>query len=109
MSPEYSNGQTNDIEFLYSVLLNDVQSYSRLGDIIIQGDFNAYTNTKPDFIEFDSDSERVNIDDLRHNVDIFTPRNNLDHKHLNNSGKCLLNFCKETRMRIMNGRTIGDV
>ena len=36
-------------------------------------------------------------------------RNNLDHKHTNNSGKLLLNFCKETRIRILNGRTTGDL
>jgi hypothetical protein len=36
-------------------------------------------------------------------------RNNLDHKHTNNSGKLLLNFGKETRIRILNGRTTGDL
>ena len=36
-------------------------------------------------------------------------RNNLDHKHTNDSGKLLLNFCKETRIRILNGRTTGDL
>ena len=35
--------------------------------------------------------------------------NNLDHKHTNNSDKLLLNFCKENKIRILNGQTIGDL
>ena len=52
ISPENSN-VNYDVENVYSVLLNDVVKYSSLGEIIIQGDFNAYTNTQPDFIDFD--------------------------------------------------------
>ena len=97
ISPEYSSGNTNDIESVYSILLNEVEKYSRLGDIIIQGDFNAYTNTQPDFVEFDNETKRVNLDDSDYHSDIIMSRNNLDHKHTNNSGKLLLNLCKETR------------
>ena len=82
---------------------------SRLGDIIIQGDFNAYANTQPDFVEFDNETKRVNFDDSDYHSDTIMSRNNLDHKHTNNSGKLLLNFGKETRIRILNGRTTGDL
>ena len=44
------------------------------------------------YIEFDHTSNLVNVDDINHNVDILTSRNNLDQKHINNSGKVLLNF-----------------
>ena len=33
----------------------------------------------------------------------------MDKKHPNNNGKLLLNFCKEARLRILNGRTIEDL
>jgi hypothetical protein len=74
ISPEYSSGNTNDIESV-----------------------NAYTNTQPDFVEFDNETKRVNLDDSDYHSDTIMSRNNLDHKHTNNSGKLLLNFCKETR------------
>ena len=37
------------------------------------------------------------------------PRKNLDHKRTNNSGKMLLEICKESSLRIINGRTTGDL
>ncbi|CAC5404145.1 unnamed protein product [Mytilus coruscus] len=54
VSPEYSSHNNNDIESKYSIVLSEVEKYSSLGDIIIQGDFYAYTNTQLDFIEFDN-------------------------------------------------------
>ena len=42
--------------------------YSSQGDIIIQGDFNAYTNTKPDFV-FNDDTEYPNPEDLNYFLD----------------------------------------
>lgn len=41
--------------------------------------------------------------------DRIMSRNNLDHKHINNSGKYLLSLCKESGLRILNGRTTGDL
>ncbi|CAC5382983.1 unnamed protein product [Mytilus coruscus] len=73
------------------------------------GDFNAYTNTQLDFIEFDNVTELVNLGDSEYHPDRTLSRNNLDHKHTNNSGKLLLNMCKETKIRILNGRTTGDL
>ncbi|CAC5378290.1 unnamed protein product [Mytilus coruscus] len=108
ISPEYSSHNNNDIESIYSILLSEVDKYSSMGDIIIQGDFNAYTNTQLDFIEFDNVTEHVNLDDSEYHPDRTLSRNNLDHKHTNNSGKLLLNVCKETKIRILNNRTTGD-
>ncbi|CAC5395572.1 unnamed protein product [Mytilus coruscus] len=109
ISPEYSSHNNNDIESIYSILLGEVEKYNSLGDIIIQGDFNAYTNTQLDFIEFDNVTEHVNLDDSEYHPDRTLSRNNLDHKHTNNSGKLLLNMCNETKIRILNGRTTGDL
>ncbi|CAC5416731.1 unnamed protein product [Mytilus coruscus] len=54
-------------------------------------------------------SEHANLDDSEYHPDRTLSRNNLDHKHTNNSGKLLLNMCKETKIRILNGRTTGDL
>ena len=109
ISPESHSNRVNDIENLYSILLNDIEYYSTIGDIILQGDFNAYTCNEPDFVLFDNDSKQVNAHDKNYIVDEIMSRNNLDHKHTNNSGKILLNLCKESSMRILNGRKIGDL
>ncbi|CAG2232931.1 unnamed protein product [Mytilus edulis] len=108
MSPENSSTNITGLEPIYDKLLADVVKYSNLGHIIVQGDFNAYTNTKPDFVAFDN-SCTSNQDDLQYISDQNIPRNNLDTKLVNNSGKYLLNLCKESGLRILNGRTIGDL
>lgn len=95
--------------YIYSILLNDIAKYSRLGNIIIQGYFNAYTNTQPGFILFDNDSHCVNDDDFHYQHDNTLSRNNLDHNHTTNSGKRLLNMCKESGIWILNGRMTGDL
>ena len=60
------------------------------------------------FISYD-DSGRSNPEDDHYISDQNLPRNNLDPKLINNSGKHLLNLCKESGLRILNGRTIGDL
>lgn len=101
--------QRNDLESIFSTLLSDIEKYSKLGNFIIQGDFNAYTNTQPDFILFDKDSHCVNGDDLHNQYDSTLWRDDLDHKHTNNSEKLLLNICRETVIRILNNRTTADL
>jgi hypothetical protein len=51
--------------------------YSLQGDIIIQGDFNAYTNTNPDFVISD-DSPFPVSNDQHYVFDSPSPRNNMD-------------------------------
>ncbi|CAC5395574.1 unnamed protein product [Mytilus coruscus] len=93
---------------MYTQLLEGIVKYSKLGDILIQGDFNAYTNTMPDFIVNDEKSHSSN-DDVFYKFDNSLPRNNLDCKRVNNSGKHLLNMCKESGLRILNGQTTCDL
>ena len=52
---------------------------------MIQGDFNGYTNTKPDYITFDI-SKNIDIEDSRYVADITSSRNNLDYELVNKSG-----------------------
>lgn len=108
ISPENSSQNVSDIESVYEQLLVDVVRYSSLGHIIVQGDFNAYTNTMHDFVPFDVFS-RSNTHDVHYVFDQNSPRNNLNPKLVNKSGKLLLSLCKESGLRILNGRTIGDL
>ncbi|CAG2189584.1 unnamed protein product [Mytilus edulis] len=107
-SPENSSGQPKDIEEMYSKLLCNIENYSQYGEVLIQGDFNAYTSTTPDFV-YSDESIYPHAEDDSYIYDIGTPRNNLDHKRPNKSGKLLIELCKEAGLRILNGRTIGDL
>ena len=51
------------------------------------------------------------MDDTNYQYDnkLNKSRNNLDYKHINKSGKFLLEMCKECSVNILNGKTIGDV
>ena len=107
-SPESSSGQPKDIEEMFSKLLRNIEYYSQYGEVLIQGDFNAYTSTSSDFVSSD-ESKYPHTEDDNYVYDICTPRNNLDHKRPNKSGKLLIELCKEAGLRILNGRTIGDL
>ena len=106
-SPENSSALSKDLEENFSTLLRKIEHY-KSGDILLQGDFNAYTFTSPDFIEND-DSLYPNPDDTNYFIDTCTSRNNFDTKKPNKSGKLLLDLCKESGIRILNGRTSGDL
>ena len=93
ISPEHSSSNVDGIEPIYEQLIADVVKFSSLGHVIVQGDFNAYANTKQDFVSYD-DSGRSNPKDDHYISDQNLPRNNLDPKLINNSGKHLLNLCK---------------
>jgi len=65
------------------------------------------TNTSPDFILHDESNHATQNDTFYIHENMS--RNNLDHKRVNNSGKYLLNMCKEARLRILNGRSTCDL
>lgn len=98
----YSN-QRDDI---FALLEADIEKYSNKGKCIILGDFNAKTGTQPDYIVND------NVDYLNINKDYIcdTPlvRCNLDPHPPDAHGKKLLELCKNSSLRIVNGRKLGD-
>jgi hypothetical protein len=85
----------------YSKLLNNVELYSHLGEVVVQGDFNAYAGSTLDFVLSDN-SPYPNSDDPNYFIDSCIPRNSLDRKHPNKSGKLLTDLCNETGLRILN-------
>ena len=97
----------------YVELENDIGTFQAMGNIIIVGDFNARTANKVDY----STTTQLHDD----------PSDLHAHKHIsileslgrikrfssdtvsNKFGTLLLDICKSTDMRILNGRTLGDI
>ena len=74
--------------------------------ILACGDWNARTSVNPDFVE-DDDPVHMSVLPDEYIPDVQLPRYSEDKGHVNNNGLCLLDFCKQTGLRIMNGR-VGD-
>ena len=70
---------------------------------IVRGDFNAYTNNSPDFIQFVSVSYVIDDDDYVEDT-VLHERANLDNRNCNAYGNTLLDLCKSCGLRIVNGR-----
>ena len=102
-----TTGDVPDTESVYASLLENIQYYNQHGDVLLQGDFNAYTNVFPDYII--SDKNQYPETDDHYLADSAIPRNNMDNKRTNKSGKSLLNICKETGLKLVNGRSMGDI
>ena len=105
-SSRYALTKTN----IFYRLLDSVTFVENKADdnfiILILGDFNARTSNKPDFV-IDDDSDHTDILPDDYTPDSFMYRYSEDMDHVNNNGLLLLEFCKQTCFRIMNGR-VGD-
>ncbi len=103
------HGSVHDDPF--SILYTQLVKYSALGDVILLGDFNSRTGIEPDYLHDDHSGNKhifANSTDLSYESDsIGISRNSKDPK-VDNFGKKLLELCKEHRIRILNGRTLGD-
>ena len=108
-SPNHSSFSKSLDYCPFDKLEEDMTSFSNLGIVIIGGDFNARTGTKPDFIDHDLDDGIVPLPPSTMDADVTLPiRHNQDREVPNSHGKKLLNFCRSHDMRITNGRTTGD-
>lgn len=92
---------------LFEVLEKDTSFYSKEGDCLICGDFNARTTSEPDFC-----IENIKLQHLSlpydYVCDTFIRRNNMDKTEVDPHGKELLSYCRTSGLRILNGRTLGD-
>jgi len=100
--------------------LADVSLYTRLSEDIIRlsdkangrcdflclGDFNSRVGNLADFVEHDDPDPNVHVLPDDYSNDIYLPRSSQDTV-VNRNGKLLIDFCKESGLRIMNGR-IGE-
>ena len=99
------SGNKKEISEKYHALNGDVSFFLSKGHVFLQGDFNAHTNTYPDFIENDKLIDNSLIDE----TPAFSPRNSEDTNKINLRGKELLEFCKSQEIIILNGRKMGDL
>ena len=101
----YSQSQGDQFE----QLTQDILNYFDKGDILLCGDFNGRVSTLHDFIVNDSDGAGNNWHyDNEYNVDSCRVRDNQD-KIVATRGKLILDLCVQSRLRILNGRTLGDL
>ena len=105
----YLDRINKDTTMIYSELEDDINEFSKIGDIFLMGDFNAYTNLDSDFV---SQEDSDDIDHLPLPSDYICDepmdRKNLDLRITNDSGVSLLNMCKGSSLRLLNGRVEGD-
>ena len=101
----YTRGLSYDI---FQKIEEDISLYSASGNIMLAGDLNAKTNTGNDFVSdtFDKHSPINDIDDYTFDYPLL--RRNLDTHAIDAQGKNFLELCKNSRIRILNGRTSGD-
>ena len=75
--------------------------------VLCCGDFNARTNIQPDYVVGDNSVHLAMLpDDYISDVDLS--RVSQDKGTLNNNGTLLLDFCKQTGLRLLNGRVGMD-
>jgi hypothetical protein len=92
----------------FDQLENELKNYKELGKVIIMGDLNARCGIEQDFIKNDS-SYLLDVDPFHYKVDCNIPTRYSQDYVMNKYGRQLLTMCKSSQMRILNGRTIGDL
>ncbi len=93
-------------EDIFTTLENDVTTLSLNGNTLIMGDLNARTGELKDYIAHDSSSFLPLPENYRE--DDCQPRRNMDKK-TNKFGEKLIDLCITGGLRILNGRTVGDL
>jgi hypothetical protein len=111
-SPNNSSRQDHIDNDLFTLLENDVASFmEKSPNVIILGDFNARTALRPDYITYDSSNVNSDIplpDDYQYDDMSLIPKRCSMDNTTNNHGNKLLNLCKATSLKIVNGRLGND-
>jgi len=108
--PENSSRQAFVTTHTYDRLLDFytglIIKYGDALNFILCGDFNSRTSNLPDFV---TDDNASNFGFLPEDycADVSLTRQSLDNGILNNYGTQLLDICKQSGLRILNGR-VGD-
>ncbi len=79
-----------DLSNIFQRLENDIGKYNTIGRVCLLGDFNAYTNTMEDFVNYDSVEETFLPLPFDYKEDWVSKRENLDPRAVNESGKSLI-------------------
>ena len=104
----YIAPENSPIHDIYSVdifktIQDDTSFFLQHGKVFLLGDLNSRTSTKTDFIEHD----RPMRHEYHIEADAPIPRFSLDNG-TNRFGDLLLNLCKSSSLRIVNGRLFND-
>ena len=76
-------------------------------NFIIMGDLNGRTKLGEDFVrDYSDDHSPINVPFYK--KDSYLKRRNMDDHIIDAQGKLILEICKNSTLRILNGRTIGD-
>ena len=96
---------------LFDLLESDLELYSGFAKVGVIGDLNTRLGLLDDIIRND-DVHQTLIDNMESlflypRDDLFVERNSKDN-HVNNHGRKFITLCKESGLRIINGRTKSD-
>ena len=91
-------------------LEQEISKIPNKDNILIIGDLNARISNTSDYIEDEADihSSIQNILPENYNPDFNIKRNSMD-KILNIQGQNLIDLCIASRLRVLNGRFVGDL
>ena len=87
-------------------IVRDINSYKNDGSILLCGDLNARTGSDTDFIINDDDGH-IPLDP-DYIIDATVRKRESEDSKVDERGKQLNEECKASRLRILNGRTLGD-
>ena len=106
INSSYTKNILDNANETWDILEEEISRYKPLYNVSLLGDFNSRTAKLPDYIVND-DNKYLDLP-LDYTVDsVNTNRNNTD-VITNTYGKTLLELCKVSGLRIVNGRKIGD-
>ena len=90
-------------------VLEKIETYYIDGNAntIIMGDLNGKTKKGQNFVR-DSLDKHSPINTVFYNKDDYLSRENKDGHAIDEQGKIILELCKNAKLRILNGRTVGD-
>ena len=104
-----NSGYSTKLDYeAYDKIEEGISKFSKEGDVILAGDLNAKTNSENDFVsDLQDDHSPINcINGYIYDVPIC--HKNLDKHPVDEHGKKFLQLCKNSNMRILNGRCRGD-
>jgi len=97
----------SDVDVLDSIEKDTVNQYAEKCHIVLCGDFNTRTGSELYFIESDI-YDPYTIDDEEYEYDILLQKRKSCDNKVDVRGKHLLQMCITLKLRILNGRMLGD-
>ena len=103
----YTRNVLSNLFMTWEILLEEIAHFRSMFDICLVGDFNARTSSFPDYIV--NDDDKYTDLPVSYSCDVETiKRLNCDTYESCAFGNQLLELCKMTELRIVNGRKMGD-